>query len=163
MGKSKDYTQFIGNGAIKTVATLFGVGYLPYCPGTLASLASLALYGMVLKDRGILFLCALLLFVLGSVVCTKAERLFGKKDASVIVIDEAAALLLLLSVIPRDTRIVVVAFVLFRVFDILKPYPIKKIEKFSGSWGIMVDDLIAALYAFICIGAGASILSMVRR
>lgn len=135
---------------IKIAATFFGVGYLPLCPGTWASAAAVGLY-YTLRDTPLWCVIgvAAVLMMVGFLVCSRAERMFGKKDSSYIVIDEAATMFVLLVFVPHATMSIIAAFVLFRIFDIVKPYPIKKIEHFSGSWGIMIDDIVAGIYTAV--------------
>lgn len=76
----------------------------------------------------------------------RAEDRFKKVDSSFIVIDEIATMLILLIFVSRNLILLIAAFFIFRLIDILKPYPIKKIEKFPGSWGIMGDDILAGVY-----------------
>ena len=101
-----------------------------------------------MRSHTIVYLClTATILIAGFLVCGESEKKFGQKDAPFIVIDEIAAMMILLAFIPRDSVILVIAFLVFRCLDVLKPYPIKKIEKISGSWGIMGDDLLACLYA----------------
>ncbi|MDD5680432.1 MAG: phosphatidylglycerophosphatase A, partial [Candidatus Omnitrophica bacterium] len=81
----------------------------------------------------------------------KAEILLGKKDDKRIVIDEVCGLLLLYLLIPEGIAYLIAGFILYRIFDIWKPYPIKKIENMAGSAGIIIDDIIVALYSFVVI------------
>lgn len=134
---------------VKIVSTFFYTGYLPFMPGTFGSIAALAIFILI---KGNIFLTAvfmLLFLLLGLAVTTGAERIFNKKDAGCIVIDEASGMLLCLIGMPYDLRLVLAAFVLFRIFDILKPYPANKLQQLRGSLGIMSDDLIAAAYVNI--------------
>ncbi|MDD5291655.1 MAG: phosphatidylglycerophosphatase A [Candidatus Omnitrophica bacterium] len=134
--------------AIKILATFFGIGYLPYFPGTWASIAAVAIY-LLLRNNFIVYMAlSIIVFLLGLLICKKAEDGFAEKDSHFIVIDEIAAFLLLLGLIPRGIVFLFFAFLFFRIFDIIKPYPIKKIENFPGSWGIMLDDVVAAFYTF---------------
>ncbi|MDD5006158.1 MAG: phosphatidylglycerophosphatase A [Candidatus Omnitrophica bacterium] len=137
--------------AVKIFSTFFGIGYLPYCPGTWASLAGVGIY-LLLHNNFIIYLAvAILSFLVGILICAKAEEKFNKKDAPFIVIDEVAAILILLIFVPENLFFLLLAFLLFRIFDVIKPYPIKKIEHFPGSWGIMLDDIIACFYSWIII------------
>jgi len=135
---------------IRLTSTFFFVGYLPLIPGTFGSLAGIALFYLV-KDNILAFsLLALGLIILGFLVCGKAEQLIGKKDPKCVVIDEVAGQLLALMCLPYyDTRIIIVGFILFRLFDTLKVFPAGRIQYLKGSLGIMSDDLIAALYTNI--------------
>ncbi|MFC1645732.1 phosphatidylglycerophosphatase A [Candidatus Omnitrophota bacterium] len=130
----------------KALSTFFGVGYLPYCPGTWASLLGVGIY-FLLRNYFFVYLgVTVTILIIGFLVCEKAQKQFKKTDASFIVIDEMAAILILLILVPRNLLLLILAFLVFRGIDILKPYPIKKIENFPGSWGIMVDDLAASFY-----------------
>lgn len=125
------------------------MGYLPLIPGTFGSLAGFFLFYII---RGNKFSCALITFILaflGFLVSGQAEKIFQRKDPPVVVIDEVSGMLLSLLFIPFDSRFVILAFILFRLFDTLKPYPIDRIQDLKGSLGIMCDDLVAGLYANI--------------
>jgi phosphatidylglycerophosphatase A len=136
---------------IKILATFFGVGYLPYFPGTWASMVGVGIYFLLRNNFTIYISLTVVIFLLGFLVALRAEQRFAQKDSRFIVIDELAAILILLALIPSETFIIFLAFIIFRIFDIIKPYPIKKIENFSGSWGIMLDDIVAAFYTLILI------------
>ena len=146
MVKSKNYSKLVKVDIVKVLSTFFGIGYLPYCPGTWASFVGIGIY-FLLRNNVIIYVgVAVAISVIGFLISTKAEKKFGKKDSRFIVIDEIGAILILLYFIPKDLFLLILAFLVFRGFDIIKPYPIKKIENFSGSWGIMLDDLIACFY-----------------
>jgi len=135
---------------IKILSTFFGIGYLPYFPGTWATLVGIGIYFLLRNNFIIYIFVSALIFTLGLLVCTKAETIFGKKDSHFIVIDEIAAILILLvlthKLVQHNLFFIILAFFIFRILDIIKPYPIKKIENFSGSWGIMLDDIVACFY-----------------
>lgn len=131
---------------IKMVTSFFYLGHSPFMPGTMGSLAGLVLYYLV-KDRDIVYAFTLLfLFGLGVMFAGEAEKIYKRKDASMIVIDEACGMLLALFFVPYNLFLVVLGFFLFRIFDILKPPPAKRMERLTGSMGIMFDDIVAALY-----------------
>jgi phosphatidylglycerophosphatase A len=132
---------------VKLLSTFFGIGYLPFCPGTWASFAGLILY-LLLRNYFLVYISAtIVILIIGFMTSGKAAIRFGKIDPSFIVIDEVAAILILFIFVPKDLLSLVLAFFVFRALDILKPYPIKKIENFPGSWGIMFDDLVACFYS----------------
>jgi phosphatidylglycerophosphatase A len=134
---------------IKIFATFFGIGYLPYCPGTWASLAGAGIF-FLLRDHAVIYICiSVIILVLGLLICRSAEQRFGRIDPPFIVIDEVAAILIVFIFVPRNILLLVLGFFTFRVMDILKPFPIKKIENLSGSWSIMGDDLAAGFYAIV--------------
>jgi len=141
----------------KSVACLFAsffyTGYLPYAPGTWASLISVVLW-FLFPWNSLSFLLCLILIVLivGIFVSGITEKRTGEKDPSFIVIDEVAGMWLTLALIPKITfpeNIVKIIFALlaFRFFDILKVPPIKKLESIPGGLGIMLDDIVAGIYA----------------
>lgn len=82
---------------------------------------------------------------------SRVERVLGRKDPGVIVIDEVAGMLLSVIGLPRSIAVLVTAFLLFRLFDIWKPFPARESQALSGGMGVMVDDLIAGLYALVLI------------
>lgn len=137
------------NFIIKTLSTFFYIGYLPFIPGTFASIAGIFLFSLV-KDnifRYTLFTAALI--ILGFLVSGRAERIFNKKDARYIVIDEVCGIFISFLFIPYNIKLAVTAFILFRLFDVLKPYPANRLQNLAGSAGIMLDDIVAGLYANI--------------
>lgn len=131
---------------IKFISSFFYLGYVPKMPGTAASIAGACLYFLFCRDNLAYWSLTGICVILGFLVCGKAEREFARKDPAVIVIDEVAGMLVSLLFLPCDIRIVAAAFVLFRFFDILKPFPIKDLQRLPGSMGVMSDDLLAAVY-----------------
>jgi phosphatidylglycerophosphatase A len=132
---------------VKITTSFFYIGHSPFMSGTLGSLAGLLIY-FVVKDKLPIYAFSLVfLFALGILFSGEAEKIYKRKDARMIVIDEAFGMLLSLFLVPYNIWVVLLGFVLFRVFDITKPPPARRIEKFSGSFGIMFDDIIAAIYA----------------
>jgi phosphatidylglycerophosphatase A len=134
---------------VKTLSTFFYIGYLPLAPGTFATVAGVFIFYLA-KDSLVTYsLFILLSLVLGFLVSGPAERIFNKKDARCIVIDEVAGMLLCFVFMPYDVRLLVLGFFLFRFFDILKPFPANRIQDLHGSLGIMGDDIVAGLYTNI--------------
>jgi phosphatidylglycerophosphatase A len=130
---------------LKMVSSFFFVGYLPV-PGTFGSLAGLGIYFLLNGSPvPVLAACGACLLV-GWAVCGAAERAFGKKDPSHIVIDEVAGILLALVFVPFDLKLVIIGFFFFRLLDTLKPFPCGRIQDLHGASGIMLDDVVAALY-----------------
>ena len=143
---------------IKMITSFFYLGHSPFMPGTMGSLAGLVIYYLV-KDREVLYAFTLLfLFGLGVLFAGEAEKIYKRKDASMIVIDEACGMLLALFFVPYNLFLVVLGFFLFRIFDILKPPPAKRMEKLTGSMGIMFDDIVAALYTNVILQIVARVL-----
>jgi len=131
------------------LATFFGIGLAPFAPGTVASAAAAVLFKLVLHNLswplyGILL--AVLFFVGATVSATHAFEL-SRPDPGRIVIDEVCGQLVALAFLPAGWLPVGISFALFRFFDIIKPWPIRKLEKLPAGWGIMADDVGAGLAA----------------
>jgi len=127
------------------------VGYAPLAPGTVASaLTALAIWGIPFSRSGLL-LCLLAVTLGGTWAAHRAERLLGAKDPGAIVIDEVAGMTLAVLPFPPTAAVLAVGFILFRVFDITKPFPARGSQRARGGFGVMVDDLIAGLYALAVI------------
>ncbi len=130
----------------KLITSIFYLGHSPLVPGTIGSLAGVLIYLMV-RDHPILYgFSIIFIFVLGIVFSAEAEKIYKQKDARAIVIDEACGMMLSLAFLPYKLWLVISGFVLFRFFDIIKPPPARSLEKLPGAWGIMMDDILAALY-----------------
>lgn len=130
----------------KNIATLGFIGYLPKAPGTFASIAAFFLF-IYIKPSMFLHLIVLsFLIPVGVLSSHYAEKVFNKKDCRNIVIDEFCGYFLSVILLPSNIYYAVSAFFLFRFFDILKPFPIKKLELIGGGKAIMADDLVAAIY-----------------
>jgi len=134
------------------VALGFGSGLAPRAPGTFGTLASLALYyllALALPPLAIAFL-AIPLFFVGVWACDVTGRDLGVSDHGAMVWDEIVAFLPLAAIASAAWWLQLLAFALFRLFDIWKPYPIRRVERnVKGGLGVMVDDVIAAAYAYI--------------
>lgn len=128
------------------IATGVYVGYLPPAPGTLGSLLGLLLL-WPLKPGTVQVLVTLFLIGVGIVVADQAARVIGGQDPPAIVIDEIAGIAVATLLLPPQVQERVVAFVIFRVFDVIKPFPARQAERLPGGFGIVGDDLIAGLYA----------------
>jgi len=142
------------------IATWFGAGLLPAMPGTWGSLAALpgAWAITALAGRAALAAAAALAFAVGCWAAAVVARASGRDDPGFIVIDEVAAQWLILVAAPLDWRAYAAAFLLFRVFDIAKPWPARLIERrVAGGLGIMLDDVAAAFYAVVLMLIGEGI------
>jgi phosphatidylglycerophosphatase A len=133
------------------LATGFGVGYSPVAPGTLGTLIAILIYYFLSEIPPPLYEITLIGFFFLSVwISENAERLFGKKDDQRIVIDEVIGFLITMLWVPKTIRFVIIGFFLFRFFDILKPFPIRRLEKrFKGGFGVVLDDVGAGVYSNI--------------
>ena len=134
------------NFLVKTLSTFFYVGYLPLIPGTFASLVGVLIFYIARSNFPVYICLTLCVIFSGFFVSGKAEKIFNKKDPKYIVIDEVCGMLLSLMFLPLDIKFVIIAFVLFRLLDILKPYPANRFQELKGSIGIMGDDIVAGLY-----------------
>ncbi|MFC2164737.1 phosphatidylglycerophosphatase A [Acidobacteriota bacterium] len=137
--------------ASKLIATVFGIGYFPFAPGTLTSLVFVFLYKFVLykMDWSYYLALLLLLFFIGALASAAHASQLKKEDPQCIVVDEGMGQLVALFHLSPDWYLLGIGFALFRALDILKPFVIKKAEKIPGGWGIMMDDVIAGLIASI--------------
>jgi phosphatidylglycerophosphatase A len=135
------------------LSTWFGVGLLPLAPGTCGTLGAIP-FVLLLSGLGALYKGMILVSFTGLAVWVSGRtgKLVQKQDPSMVVIDEVAGFFLTVFFLPLSLMTLGLGFVLFRFFDILKPYPIKKLEKLKGGLGIVIDDLVAGLYAYGVVG-----------
>jgi len=135
-----------------TLSSCFGIGLIPVAQGTFGTLAAIplaiALAGLSPMAGAYLLFFFVLLAIWAS---GRSSGALGKSDPAEVVIDEIAGLLLTLFLLPATGFNLCLGFILFRLFDILKPYPIRKLEKIGGGAGIVLDDLLAGIYANLCI------------
>lgn len=133
------------------VATFGYVGYFPVAPGTAGSAAALALFALVRWIGGpVLELGTIAaVWVIGVWAASRTEIALGKKDPGIVVIDEVAGMLITLALLPVSIPAVVLGFLLFRLFDVIKPYPAAQLEHLHGGLGIMLDDVFAGLYSYL--------------
>ena len=146
-----------------TLGTFFGVGYLRPGPGTYGSIAALLLWyaaAHIFHPSALTLaiataLAALAITLIGIPASTIVAREAGRKDPGFVVIDEVAGQLVALVLIRPDWKHAALALLLFRLFDIFKPWPIRKLEALPAGTGIMLDDIAAGLFALL-IGAIAA-------
>jgi len=137
------------------LSTGFGIGLIPFAPGTFGSGLGLCLYiffsHFSFPNVNVFFVFILLL-VASLFVVDRSLKEIGNDDHHEIVIDEMLAMMLVAHFIPADPKWAIAAFLIFRFFDITKPFPIKQIESsYNNALGIMIDDVIAAIYSIILI------------
>jgi phosphatidylglycerophosphatase A len=136
------------------LASVLGLGFIPLAPGTFGTVFAAAIYillpGSILTGSGWFYYAAGLILLTGVSVflSSKAEAKLGH-DAPQIVIDEVCGYFLAVLLLPRTLMIAIYAFILFRAFDIAKPYPVNVLQKLPKGWGVVADDLMAGLYANI--------------
>ena len=135
------------------IATCFKVGYLPFAPGTWGSVFSILLWWVILKDLNTyIFGAIIIIFLLiGIVVSNIIIDQSGDHDPSYIIIDELVGQWLALFLIPDGFFNIAISYILFRFFDIIKPWPIRLIEKLPKGLGVMSDDLTAGLITLVLI------------
>jgi phosphatidylglycerophosphatase A len=154
--------------AVRFIATGFYTGYVPWASGTFGSLAGLLLFLIPgAASPGVLALLILLGFAIGVYTAGRVAEAEGNvltrsaaaakamfqpgdhahADPSIVVIDEIVGMWISLAGIATGAPALITAFILFRVFDVLKPEPARSIEKLPGGWGIMLDDVVAGVYA----------------
>jgi len=137
------------------VSTGFGVGLIPFAPGTFGSGLGLGLY-IVFAHFSIPNLIVLVVFIslliISLFIVDRSLKEMGYQDHDEIVLDEILAMMLVAHFIPPDPRWAIAAFLIFRFFDIVKPFPIRRIERsYNNAFGTIVDDLIAAIYSIVLI------------
>jgi len=131
------------------IATGFGLGYSPVASGTVGTLLGIGLVGLMQWIPGLILQCvfALALTLLAIPFCHDAEAVFARKDDGRIVADEYLTFPICMLGLPFSPAIVVVAFLTNRFFDILKPPPARALQRIEGGLGIVVDDVVAAIYS----------------
>ena len=134
------------------LATVGPVGKMRPAPGSWGSLFGVVTgFGLASLSSSLLEIAILLVIIFGTIAANHHQRETGSKDASEVVIDEVAGQWIALLVIPLDWRWALAAFVLFRLFDITKIGPIGMVEKWPGGVGVMADDVIAGVFAALCL------------
>jgi phosphatidylglycerophosphatase A len=141
------------------IATVGGVGHAPFAPGTVASAITALALGLLTPSRAMLLVLVLAVILIGTWAAQDAERSLGGKDPGAIVIDEVAGMAVSVLAVPLTPAVLAVAFVLFRVFDIVKPYPANELQRLRGGVGVMIDDLVAGVYALLLVVAARALLS----
>jgi len=133
------------------IASFGYVGFFPVAPGTAGSLAALALFAFVRWVGMPAFELGMIVAVLavGIWSASGAERALGRKDPGPVVIDEVLGMLITLALLPVSLAGVLLGFLLFRLFDVVKPYPANRMENLPGGYGIMLDDAMAGVYAYL--------------
>ncbi len=132
-------------------ATGFGVGFSPIVPGTMGTLVAIPIYYFL---SSILFspiyeLTLFAFFFFSIWIAGRAEIYWEKKDDRRIVIDEIMGFLVTMLWIPKTPFFIVAGFILFRLFDILKPFPIRRLERVKSGFGVVLDDVLAGVYTNI--------------
>src|SRR5210317_975000 len=149
--------------ALKTPSGLlafgFGSGLSPFAPGTMGTLVAIPfLFALKALGETGFWIALLVLFLLGIFICERVSRSLGVHDHGGIVWDEMLGYWLSAAFIPLQWHWLLAAFLLFRFFDIVKPWPIRQLDqKVSGGFGIMIDDVVAALFTILVLAVLQSI------
>ena len=137
------------------LATGFGIGLLPIAPGTFGSILGIILFLAIAHLYfSVLWLSLIILifYLVSYLAVQSALKIIKRSDPGEIVIDEVLGMMLVMMTIPPDPKWIFLAFLLFRIFDILKPWPINQVDsKLKNALGVILDDVLAALYAGILI------------
>ena len=148
------------------IATCGGLGYFPVAPGTAGSALGVAIAAALAMVsprhpwlRIWLIVAAAAMIAIGVRAATRAEAYFGKIDPSEVVIDEVAGQFVTLAGAPDASwKWLAIGFLVFRLLDIVKPFPARRAERLPGGWGIMTDDLIAGAYGAAALAAAGKLL-----
>ena len=134
-----------------TFVSVFGIGYIPFASGTFGSLAGLLIgYLIYLINYNLLFLVIPILFILGIKASDIYQSKTGEQDSSVIVIDEVVGQLIAMLTVLDNFLLIFVSFLLFRFFDIFKPWPASFFDKkMKNGKGVMLDDVVAGIYTLL--------------
>jgi phosphatidylglycerophosphatase A len=135
------------------LATSLGVGYVPYAPGTFGSAAGLLFWWFLPDSFAIQLAAIVVVFAVGTWSGNVAEQHFGASDPPPVVIDEVMGMWITLLLNPVGWQGAVIGFLMFRLFDVIKPYPANRLERLPGGLGVMADDGMAAVYANIALRA----------
>ena len=133
---------------IAFLATGFGSGLAPFAPGTAGTLVGVLIcFAFIPLPWIVRLVLVLALSVFSFYVADQAEKIYNKKDDQRIVIDEIIGFQITMLPVAINIFSVCTGFVLFRIFDVLKPFPIKNLQRLPGGWGVVVDDVVAGIYA----------------
>jgi phosphatidylglycerophosphatase A len=123
-------------------------GFSPVAPGSVGTLGAVPLWWALSRLPPLALPAAIVLLgLLGVVAAERAGRYWGVTDASAIVIDEVVGYLVTVALVPFSWRAAAFGFVLFRLFDVLKPWPVSVLDRVKNAWGVMLDDVAAGIYA----------------
>jgi phosphatidylglycerophosphatase A len=149
----REVVMFLAQGAYS--------GRAPVAPGTAGTAVGVLVYLGVrrLSPEAYVLLCFLIVLI-GMWIADRAEGLLGKKDHPSIVIDEIAGYLVAMFMVPHGWSFVIIGFLLFRIFDIIKPYPLKRLQNLHGGIGVMVDDIGAGIYANVVLRIVSGLLNI---
>jgi phosphatidylglycerophosphatase A len=147
----------------RVVATAFGSGYSPFAPGTAGSAVGVLLFWPLAASAWPWQLGAcVLVLVVGVAAAGRVARSLGIEDPGLVVIDEVAGQWITLLGLPFTPAVAAAGFLLFRIMDVVKPWPARDLERLHGGWGIMADDVMAGVYAHLALRAGLLVFPVLR-
>jgi phosphatidylglycerophosphatase A len=126
-----------------------GVGHAPIAPGTVASALTAVVLWLLSASPPAQIGLLLVVLIVGTWAAHEAERALGAKDPGAIVVDEVAGMTISVLTLPLTLPVLVAGFVLFRIFDVVKPFPADVSQRLGGGVGVMIDDVIAGIYALV--------------
>lgn len=131
----------------------FGSGLAPFAPGTFGTLMAIPLYWLMqFQSLAVYLSIVLVVCIVGIWICDKSSEMLGVHDHSGIVWDEFAGFFITMIAAPKGWLWILIGFLLFRLFDVLKPWPISILDKkMQGGLGIMIDDIVAGIFALVCL------------
>lgn len=133
----------------KIIGSGFFTGYIPIASGTFGSLAALIIYFIPgFEEPHIIIPLTIILFGFGVYISDKFEKVYGE-DPSECTVDEVVGTWIALMFLPKTLGIAFTSFFIWRILDIIKPFPARKSEELKGGWGIMMDDVISGFYTLI--------------
>lgn len=134
------------------IGTSFFTGYIPLGPGTFASILALSIVFLLHKNTSVYIITTLAVLIIGTISAHHLSVVWQKKDDQRITVDEFAGIFITFLLIPKiNWYMFLIGFVLFRIFDIFKPFGIRQTERINGGLGIMFDDVLSGIYANIVI------------
>ncbi|MCX6149976.1 MAG: phosphatidylglycerophosphatase A [Ignavibacteriales bacterium] len=143
MERINSFEKILGSG--------FYTGYIPFASGTFGSLVGLLIYCIPgFENIHVIIPAIIVFFVIGIQIGNKFEKVYGK-DPAQCTIDEVMGMWISLLLVPKTILNMVLGFFIWRIFDIIKPYPARDLEKLDGGLGIMIDDFVAAIYSLILV------------
>ena len=131
------------------ISTFFYLGKLPKAPGTWGSLGALLVWSFIPESLFFRFILISLTLIIGFIACENTLKESDDPDPSFIVIDEVVGLWITLLFVPKTIFLFILGFLLFRLFDILKPSFIYSVQFLKGSWGVMLDDILAGVLSLL--------------
>ena len=135
---------------LKLYCTFFFLGYSPVAPGTAGTIGAIFIFYIISGLSWLSYLLTILLMSIFSIFITnKILKYYKSDDPSEIVIDEVCGYLFTMFLVPLSWVNITIGFILFRIFDVVKPYPIKRVENLKGGYGIIIDDVLDGIYSNI--------------